>query len=190
MAMDARTLLDRLESAVSGSGAGAVAAAAADIDAAVFDAAEFPGPLFDGLLDLLGSPALRQHRDALIVVKLFDDLVGLLRPDQAARLVDGLVTLVPALHDDVAAFLAVETLVVTAKPERFAFERIGELAPQCGPSRLQAVVHGYDWLCKRATGSAVRDDCLAQLRHWQRHPDATVAAEAGAALRRRMPSVA
>lgn len=181
--MEVDVLNARLDAAVAGGGS--LRTAVSEIDQWVFDDAEFPDPLFDHLLQLLASPLLRDHADALTLVKLFEEQAGLLRPDQQARLVQALHTFVTAVRDDLAAFLALEVLVELAASERAAFDDLINVETRCTPKRLAVLVHGFDWLCKKAQDAQVRDDCLSQLKRLQRHGHAAVSSEAGAAIVRR-----
>jgi hypothetical protein len=159
-----------------------------EIDMTVFEAGAVDGRLFERLLGALGSPLLLDHRDALALVKLFEEQGSLLSEDQRRRLVGALPDFVARVRDDIAAFLAVEVWVECGDAGGGVLDGLTRLQARVTPGRLAVLVHGWDWLCKHTTDPVVRQGALAELRRLRDHPDGLVAAEAKAALARRSAS--
>lgn len=179
-------LIERYKVAVRAGGS--LQAVVSEIDQCVFDDARFPDVLFDHLLSSLRSPELLNHRDALVLIKLFEDQATLLNADQAVRLVDSLPDFVDAVNNDIAAFLATEIWMTLSASGQTALETLVAFQVHCRPQRLAVMVHGFDWLCKTTSDASVRKACLMHLARYQQHVDPAVAAEAGAAIARRSSS--
>lgn len=177
-------LQDRLKAALAAADPQALAAVATDIDRHVFDQGAFPQPLFDGVLAALGDPAWQRWPDSLALVKMFEYELDLLGDAQRAALSAALLAALPRLADETSAFLAAE-MVVEIGPPASALPPLVALARQAPPDRLPVVVHGLDWLAKRAAGEPPAAAALDALRTLARHRVPAVASEAAAALARR-----
>lgn len=137
--MEPDALTTQLDAALAGGGS--LQAVVAEIDQVVFDDAQFSDTLFDHLLRALGSPLLCDHREALSLIKLFEDQGELLQTAQRALLVNALPDFVAAVRDEIAAFLAVEVWVTLAEPQRAAFDGLLQLQSRVTPQRLTVLVH-------------------------------------------------
>jgi hypothetical protein len=181
---DESSLASELTAAVGEPESGRLANVAEAIDRFVFDAGEFPGALFEQVIQALNSPALRRRSDSLALVKMFEYQIGLLSKIQRDVLALALLDALPKFVDELSAFLGVELLVDLWPADR-VFKSLKQLSAATTEPMLLTMVHGLDWLAKRSNDESIRAACLIELDALRQHQTRTVAAEAREAMRRR-----
>ena len=174
-----------LRAAVAAKDPQRLAQAAEAIDREAFDRGSYTEQTFDALVATLRSQAFAALPDSLPLIKPLEYQLDLLAPEQREVLVEALTHAVPRLADDMAAFVAVELLVELGPPARVR-ETLERMTSGARGSLLLIVVHGWDWLAKRADAAdSARAAALVALASLARNNDPQVAGEAQAALGRR-----
>ncbi len=185
---DESTLIAELEAAIAACDEESLARTAEAIDRHAFDLGSFPHGLFAAVVAAVASEQLQTLPNSLPLIKMFEYELDLLSAEQRDALGQTLLSAMPRLADEIAAFLAAE-LVCDLLPATQVRDQLNGLVTGAAEPLLLMLVHGWDWLAKRNDDDdSVRAACNAALHALSKHPSRAVSAEAAAALRRRFPA--